>query len=362
MQQPRASSSSPSSTLQVPRAESCILFHDENKSIILLDIPRSLEEAQVLTHQTPTRHLLSAEPISSPFPVPEPRDADVRHHAQSPSALLADLMTGSAVSRALETLESSYAGPFHLPRRTTKQNQTQQKQLESHGDPASYWFPENSNFIHGTIKEKRDEFISKAPLFDLIVLDPPWPNRSAKRKRGGYRTTQGVDDTRRLMSQIPVGAHLASDGLVAVWVTNKPSLLELLTAPTNGILAEWGLEVAAEWIWLKITAAGEPLYDLESTWRKPWERLIVARRVGSRVKVPSQRVVVAVPDLHSRKPNLRRLFDDLLGPGFRGLEVFARNLTAGWWSWGDSVLDFQRRDCWVAPESHDLSSNQNASS
>ncbi|ROT40660.1 MT-A70 family [Sodiomyces alkalinus F11] len=344
MQPPCAPSSSPLFSPQATRDESCILFHDESKSVILLDIPRSLEEAQVLSDQTPPRRLLSAEPISTPFLVPEPRDAEIRQHAQSPSTLLADLMTRSTVRRALETLNSSYTGPFCLPRRTTER-----KQPESHGESASHWFPEGAKYVHGTIEEKREEFLSKAPVFDLIILDPPWPNRSAKRKRGGYPTTRGVDDTRRLLSQIPVGSHLAPDGLVAVWVTNKPSLMELLTAPTNGILAEWGLEVAVEWTWLKVTAAGEPLYDLESTWRKPWERLIVARRVGSSVKVP-QRVVVAVPDMHSRKPNLRRLFDDVLGPGFRGLEVFARNLTAGWWSWGDSVLESQKRDCWVLPE------------
>ncbi len=57
----------------------------------------------------------------------------------------------------------------------------------------------------------------------------------------------------------------------------------------------------------------------------------------------------AVPDVHSRKPNLRQLFDEILPPGYAALEVFARNLTAGWWSWGDDVLHFQHTSHWVSP-------------
>ena len=64
--------------------------------------------------------------------------------------------------------------------------------------------------------------------------------------------------------------------------------------------------------------------------------------------------IVAVPDVHSRKPNLRGVFEDAglvpQGGGYEAMEVFARNLTAGWWGWGDEVLLFQRRECWVDEE------------
>ena len=66
------------------------------------------------------------------------------------------------------------------------------------------------------------------------------------------------------------------------------------------------------------------------------------------------KVIVAVPDVHSRKPNLRGVFEDAglvpKGGGYEAMEVFARNLTAGWWGWGDEVLLFQRRECWVDEE------------
>ncbi|PHH88571.1 hypothetical protein CDD83_7352 [Cordyceps sp. RAO-2017] len=152
-----------------------------------------------------------------------------------------------------------------------------------------------------------------------------------------------------MLAGIPVPARLAADGLVAVWITNKPGVRELLTSPA-GVLAGWGLEPVTEWTWLKVAASGEPLYDVESAWRKPWEKLLVARRRGARLhRALPPKVVVAVPDVHSRKPHLRRLFQDALGPQYTGLEVFARNLTAGWWSWGDEVLKFQGAHHWQRP-------------
>jgi N6-adenosine-specific RNA methylase IME4 len=68
------------------------------------------------------------------------------------------------------------------------------------------------------------------------------------------------------------------------------------------------------------------------------------------------KVIVSVPDVHSRKPNLRGLFEGLLPERYEALEVFARNLTAGWWAWGDEVLLFQRRECWVDGDEDDENS------
>ena len=155
-----------------------------------------------------------------------------------------------------------------------------------------------------------------------------------------------MEEARDLLAQIPVAAHLKQDGLVAIWITNKAAVTDLLTSP-RGMLAQWGLEPIGEWIWLKITSAGEPISDVGSAWRKPWERLLIARKTGSRTSLLSnRRVILGVPDVHSRKPSLRGLFEDILPRDYVGLEVFARNLTAGWWSWGNEVLFFQQGHHW----------------
>ncbi|KAF5719280.1 Methyltransferase 4 [Fusarium mundagurra] len=248
-------------------------------------------------------------------------------------------MTTETVSGALQDLAStySYSGPFHRDRFV------QQLPSVSALPPL---IPDKAEFLDGSIEAMGDAFHMSAPKFDLVVLDPPWPNRSARRKTDKYATVSNLKEMRDLLLHIPLASHLAPDGLVAVWVTNKHSIHDFLTSPT-GLFAAWSLEFVTEWTWLKVAASGEPLYDMESTWRKPWEKLIIAKRIGS--KKPDaleSKVIVAVPDIHSRKPNLRGLFQDVIGKQCLGLEIFARNLTAGWWAWGNEVLRFQQPEYW----------------
>ncbi|KAK2002907.1 MT-A70-domain-containing protein [Colletotrichum falcatum] len=360
----------PSQPLPPPACASprSILFQNEDRSVVLVDIPASLEESQFLPDHRgadaagPQRRLLSVDPITAPFSVPEPREPLANN--QTPASQLADLMIAAAVRSALDTLGRGYSAPFCLPRVTgsgrsgggggcsgmSPQDHAACKDARQDTSAATatapaHFIPEQSTYLSGSIQETREAFLSTAPRFDLIVLDPPWPNKSARRKTGGYSTAYGLKETRALLDHIPVAGHLAEDALVAIWVTNKAALVDLVTSP-RGVLANWGLEVAAEWVWVKLTARGEPVFDPESAWRKPWERLIVARRRGDSRRVP-QRVIAAVPDVHSRKPNLRHLFQDQLPRGYLGLEVFARNLTAGWWGWGNEVLRFQEPRHWV---------------
>ena len=321
---------------------SCILFENSEKNVVCLDIPRSIEECQVLSGGIPTRRIYSIPPVETQFPTPEPKEAEHLQGSSTPAARLSELMTQALVQNALQELTAHHSGPFCLPRISKPDPSDEAAPVDTR-----YSIPEQSEYLCGSIQDQRDSFIARSPVFDLIVLDPPWPNRSARRKKKGYSTLASLWETRELLSLIPIPAHLAQGGLVAIWVTNKHSITELLTT-ANGLFAAWGLELAAEWVWLKVTATGEPVVDLESTWRKPWERLLVARRPSlQKARHVLDKVIIGVPDVHSRKPNLRSLFDPLLGQGYKGLEIFARNLTAGWWSWGDEVLFYQRHDQWV---------------
>lgn len=339
-----------------------ILFRNEDRSVILIDGPKSIEDAQFLnpaeaSQRGRRRRLISSKPPEEPFKTPEPKQSPSHPSA---GAALAELSAFAAVEGALQVLNDLYSGPWCLPRI----HAVQETDVDGHGrhkkrkaeevdgpeDVLSHpVIAEGSVYLQGTVSSERSRFLKEATLFDLIVMDPPWPNRSVRRKRGSYQTANDLDEIRSTLSLIPIASHLAPAGLVAVWITNKASVLELLTSP-RGVFAEWGLELVGEWTWLKVTTAGEPMVDVDSTWRKPWERLLVARKRGAETRLPSRsRVIVSVPDLHSRKPNLRPLFDDISPPGYRGLEIFARNLTAGWWSWGDEVLKFQQPEHWVEP-------------
>ena len=316
-----------------------MLFASDDRSVILIDTPRSLEESQVPQGGVPDKHIYSAQPLAEPFETPEPKDG-LAGMLQSPASQVADLMTAETVRHALEELKNRFHGPFCLPRLVCEG-----LIVAGHENPH---IPSGAEYLHGSVEALSQSFSDRAPKFDLMILDPPWPNRSARRKTGSYRTARTLPELRQMLDVIPVPAHLAEGSLVAVWVTNKPRILEFLTG-SGGVFASWGLELVTEWTWVKVTAAGEPIYDLDSQWRKPWEKLLIAKRLGTTVTPTLKpKVIFSVPDIHSRKPNLRGLFREFLGDDFAGLEVFARNLTAGWWSWGDEVLLFQGAQNWGA--------------
>ncbi|OAA32450.1 MT-A70 family [Moelleriella libera RCEF 2490] len=327
-------------------ATSSILYQSADSEVVLLDIPRSMEESQVLPGEPIVRRILSGPPASAPFPTPEPKGRGGSRTAahnwphQSTAAQISDLMTAATVEHALQRLRDSYSGLFVYPRISPLVTPGAVDAREPLPVP-------NAVPLLGSIQDLRRRFMDIAPIFQLIVLDPPWPNRSARRRANTYATATRLAEMQTLLTSIPISAHLARDGLVAIWITNKASIPDFLTS-VNGIFTAWGVELAAEWVWVKVTASGEPLYDVNSTWRKPWEKVLIAKRIGAPTPCHlGSKVIVAVPDIHSRKPNMRRLFEDVFRQRrYRGLEVFARNLTAGWWSWGDQVLHFQDLQYW----------------
>ncbi|KIW11883.1 hypothetical protein PV08_09156 [Exophiala spinifera] len=216
-------------------------------------------------------------------------------------------------------------------------------------DNGHYFIPPRSTFICSTLQSGQSalsawQHLASSNGFDLILMDPPWANRSV-RHSGHYRSAEDQNcDPFGQAAQI-VETSLSSQGLVAIWITNKASL----RANVVQTLGAMGFCVDEEWIWIKVTAHGQPVTPLDGLWRRPYEVLLLFRKRHSDVN-PRRRIIAAVPDLHSRKPCMKALLQDLLPPQPQVLELFARNLTAGWCSWGDEVLKFQHESHWVGPE------------
>lgn len=147
-----------------------------------------------------------------------------------------------------------------------------------------------------------------------------------------------------------LGPHIVSGGIVACWITNSATA----RAAAMQAFEAWDVEVVEEWCWLKVTRDGRPVTDIRGVWRKPYEGLLIGRKQmssedGGRREELKRRVIVAVPDVHSRKPCVKQLVEEAFGlqeGRYRALEVFARNLTAGWWAWGDECLRFQWERWW----------------
>src|SRR4029077_6931304 len=111
--------------------------------------------------------------------------------------------------------------------------------------------------------------------------------------------------------------------IAALWVTNT----ERSRSAVYDVLRAAGLGDFEEWIWAKTTTRGELVSPLEGLWRKPYEILIVGQKkaliepentghasiadgvIGTTKEVKMRRLIAAVPDVHSRKPNLKEVFE-----------------------------------------------------
>ncbi|EEQ83267.1 hypothetical protein RJZ56_006276 [Blastomyces dermatitidis] len=212
--------------------------------------------------------------------------------------------------------------------------------------------------------------LSSDTKFNFILMDPPWPNRSVRRS-SHYKEHAGplqpiIEGTLR--------NHLhPQQALVAIWITNS---LKSRFATLNALDAA-GLHPFEEWVWVKTTTDGQPAWPLDGLWRRPYEVLILAHREKHVAEDNNgerhtnfceirRRVIVAVADIHSRKPNLKELIENIffsspaqscngtsndeerhLTGRYSGLEVFARNLTAGWWACGNEVIRYNWKGWWA---------------
>ncbi|KAL4927374.1 MT-A70 family [Aspergillus undulatus] len=279
---------------------------------------------------------------------------------------------------------------------------------ENQGRPQVFYIPPLSNFILSNLP------ILSAPLhrcgnpspiphlppdqkFNLIVLDPPWANKSVQRSK--HYKTQTYSESELLAGYIrsvlavhshkPASAHLKNNSgsgsnlsITAIWTTNSAKSRDVAYASLKAA----GFSVFEEWIWVKTTAYGQPVTPIDGVWRKPYEMLVIGKRgwsgpeLGSGISLGDgaahvkaaggndesdvlRRVIAAVTDVHSRKPNLKEVFERVFftqsRPGgsaaattgepvrYSALEVFARNLTAGWWAVGNEVLKFNSEGWWV---------------
>ena len=153
-----------------------------------------------------------------------------------------------------------------------------------------------------------------------------------------------MDDYGALLS-LPVSSLLADDARVCVWATHDPSIQAFVK---DKLLLAWGCEAMDEVVWLKVCATGEPVYPLfprEGAGvdrRRSYEILYVGYRgAAGRAKVDC---IVSAPLRHSWKPGVEGIFE---GDCRAGLELFARELRAGWTSAGDEVLKFMEVGAFV---------------
>lgn len=269
-----------------------------------------------------------------------------------------------------EPCTSHFHNPETVPLRMTISKQTaQETQL---GQEYRFTIPPrstlflgdsaHSNAFRASLRRVTDEY-TLPRHFNLVLLDPPWPNRSAKRK-GAYEQVGGMPYLKKMLLSMDLDTYLEHNALVGVWITNKRALREHVLGP-GGLFETWNVGLIEEWVWIKTTSNGEPMFDIDTAMRKPYEILLLGRAAPNswttttHAPTIKRRVIAAVPDIHSRKPCLKELLESYLPDrsDYSALEVFSRYLVSGWTSWGNEVLKYNWDYYW-APEARSEASSE----
>lgn len=393
---------------------SSILYRNDARTIFLLDIPGSIELAQAFDPAEGSLALISCYPRQQPFPSNEPKTAngydrlacqqsaefrslhevraryifdalrEIKSHMLSQSWCLGretercprfEEPSLYMKRRQLQISHSTHPIPpviLSLSRNFFHSINSIQDILVLNPFPTSsavdvapnqtFRVPPQSAFALGELPASNLAILTAAPMllhqthlhkaghFDMILLDPPWANRSVRRSQS-YTTGFSLAELKPLFN-----GHVSKSGFVGIWVTNN----EAVEKESVDVMRNCGFMVYEVWLWIKTTTNGEPVSELSGMWRRPYECLLVFKKLsenfigGNSTSVNysatiQHRIIAAVPDLHSRKPCLKELIETVLFPtgGCRVLEVFARHLTAGWWSWGDEVLKFNWTGHWT---------------
>jgi hypothetical protein len=147
---------------------------------------------------------------------------------------------------------------------------------------SKFLIPSKSSFLLGDVANL-DRLIKKdgLDLFDFVIIDPPWQNRTVKRQQtyelfsnASSSSFYSINDSVNAFRNLPIPSILMPNGLLCLWVTNSQNAFRL----AYSILEHWELKLIAQWHWLKVTRFGDPICDFKPYHKVPFETLILACR------------------------------------------------------------------------------------
>lgn len=179
--------------------------------------------------------------------------------------------------------------------------------------------------------------------YQIIYADPPWSyynDSTAKQDcttvKGMRRPPYGVMSSGEIM-RLPVSGIAADDAILFIWTTDY-HLQKCLD-----VIKAWGFEYkTVAFSWLKKTKNGTPVCFMGAyTMKSGIEMCLLAtkgKNAHGLVKKHNVRALIETPRMeHSKKPSeARTRIVELLGDLPR-VELFAREASEGWHTWGNQV-------------------------
>lgn len=191
--------------------------------------------------------------------------------------------------------------------------------------------------------------------YDLILMDPPWPNKSIRRKRNYETYDQKFQTSTKkpnCQSNSPLESLLAdfdfnelASKYVCIWITNAKRIENFVK---TDFCEKNDLELEMEIYWMKVTKNSKPVCPIDSIHKKPYEKLLVLKKKSLKknedfgsIKKVDPVVIFSVPSsFHSQKPFLHDWLKNRFSSK-KPLELFSRfTVGNGWTNWGNEPLNF----------------------
>lgn len=175
--------------------------------------------------------------------------------------------------------------------------------------------------------------------YGVVYADPPWAwSKTPLKNRGSARTVEKEYPTMQpeAIAALPVAGIAAENSALLLWTTGPKLQI------AHDVIAAWGFRyITVGFVWIKQNAGDRGLkFGMGYYTRSNAEYCLLATK-GSpkRVAADVDQVLVAPVGRHSAKPHeFRRRIERLFGDVPR-LEMFARQRSDGWDSWGNQVPD-----------------------
>lgn len=182
--------------------------------------------------------------------------------------------------------------------------------------------------------------------FDVVTVDFPWPwetYSNAGRKKSPQYKTLSLDAIAKTRPE----ELLVNGGVMIAWCT-WPLIGEQHLILQNA----FGLEVKTGGAWSKRTASGKLRWGTGHIIRSVCEPFLIAAKRGHKLRGKNVSNLIETFDHaelagvareNSRKPDEFYDLVERITPGWRRVDLFARQSREGWSTWGDEATKFDKK-------------------
>jgi|HubBroStandDraft_6_1064221.scaffolds.fasta_scaffold00001_336 N6-adenosine-specific RNA methylase IME4 len=182
--------------------------------------------------------------------------------------------------------------------------------------------------------------LPKGP-FEIVYADPPWSYYGSPVKDAAAAKHYPLM-SQQALAELPVRQIMAKRAALFLWATGPRLHLAI------ELLARWGLHFRGVlYVWIKTNRRGEIIcgQGVPPTFTKPTTEFVLAAtttptgRPFPVLDLAQAQVVLHPRAEHSRKPDIfRAMIERLCGERPR-IELFARESSPGWASWGTATTE-----------------------